>query len=759
MPACFLRAPARCGPLAVYSRSAPVARPSLRLAGPQRRRAAAVSSQRLQLRAAPDDPRPLAGEEDAGDDPWETVEEFDTVVGAVEPVDEEEAEIDLFGESTRGNLHFADSSDDEEAGRLPPPRRRRRIDDVLGLQNAEDILTMPWAELRGRTQTLLGELGVPPSTYPASQPQRALFTNRTLNLRSIQAIGYDMDYTLVHYDVEQWEGKAYAYGLQTLREMGVPVEGLRFDRSLVIRGLIMDTELGNLVKADRFGFVKRAMHGTRMMSPAEVREQYGRELVNLRNESRFVFLNTLFSISEAVLYMQMVDRLDADAIPAQVCGNSYAALHKVVAKALFRAHVEGKLKAEIIQDPARYVTRDPEMAQTLLDQRQAGKQLILITNSDYHYTHHIMSYAYDCFLPQGQTWRDLFDMVIVNARKPDFFVHSMSLYEVVTEDGLMRPSYSLKRGGVYCGGSAPLVEKALGVTGDSILYVGDHIYTDAALAKMKLNWRTALVLAELELEIEALAQGRQHRKQLKELLNKKDMVGDVFNQLRLARQRALSMDVGMVRGAAGAAALGPLASMDDEQEVNDTLGQLLMVMQILDDEIGPMIAADGMHFNRRWGYMTRAGVNDKSQLMRQIEKYADIFTSRVSNFLRYTPFEYFRSPAQLLVHDRPTADPLVLSSTVITSSSELDTAPGSYSYGPGGNGGGAKAAASLVVTIASAAAAAASTAAASAPGAGPGDAASTASRPSTAAAAAGAGGRSPLSGSAPRSAARRRAGQ
>jgi hypothetical protein len=25
--------------------------------------------------------------------------------------------------------------------------------------------------------------------------------------------------------------------------------------------------------------------------------------------------------------------------------------------------------------------------------------------------------------------------------------------------------------------------------------------------------------------------------------------------------------------------------------------------------------------------------------MRQIEKYADIYTSRVSNFLRYTPFE------------------------------------------------------------------------------------------------------------------------
>ena len=50
--------------------------------------------------------------------------------------------------------------------------------------------------------------------------------------------------------------------------------------------------------------VKRAMHGTRLLSWSEVRETYGRELVNLRNEGRYTFLNTLFSVSEAVLYMQ-----------------------------------------------------------------------------------------------------------------------------------------------------------------------------------------------------------------------------------------------------------------------------------------------------------------------------------------------------------------------------------------------------------------------------------------------------------------------
>ena len=67
--------------------------------------------------------------------------------------------------------------------------------------------------------------------------------------------GYDMDYTLIHYDVNAWEGRAYEYGLESLRQQGIPVEGLHFDPNLVIRGLIMDKDFGNLIKVDRFGYV------------------------------------------------------------------------------------------------------------------------------------------------------------------------------------------------------------------------------------------------------------------------------------------------------------------------------------------------------------------------------------------------------------------------------------------------------------------------------------------------------------------------
>ncbi len=69
----------------------------------------------------------------------------------------------------------------------------------------------------------------------------------------VQVVGLDMDYTLIHYDVNAWEGKAFAEGVANLQEMGCPVDGLTFQPDLVIRGLIVDKQLGNVVKADRFG--------------------------------------------------------------------------------------------------------------------------------------------------------------------------------------------------------------------------------------------------------------------------------------------------------------------------------------------------------------------------------------------------------------------------------------------------------------------------------------------------------------------------
>lgn len=464
-------------------------------------------------------------------------------------------------------------------------------------------------------------------------PGRRVFCNRTLNLRAIRAVGYDMDYTLVHYHAAEWERRAYEHVRAKFLAQGWPVGALEFDPAQVIRGLVLDVERGNVLKANRFGFVKHATHGTRALAYEELRETYSRTIVDLA-EPRWVFLNTLFSLSEGCIYAQLVDLLDRGVVPGPM---GYRELYQQVKDNLDRAHVEGELKAEVVADPARYVAVDAETPLALLDQKHAGKRLLLITNSDWGYTQAMMSLAFDPLLPAGTTWRSLFDLVIVGARKPDFFTGSAPFLEVVTPDGLMRPVVGpLQPGAAYFGGSAPRLERALGLSGDEILYVGDHMFGDVHVTKRVLRWRTALILRELEVEVEAIHAFGATEAILAARMEEKEALEAAQAQLRVALQRKR-------------AGYGPPVA-ESEEELERRLHEGRARLMALDAEIAPLAKAAAEVVNPRWGLLTRAG-NDKSHLARQIERYADIYTSRVSNLLYATPFVYLRSRRGSLPHD------------------------------------------------------------------------------------------------------------
>ena len=481
------------------------------------------------------------------------------------------------------------------------------------------------------------------SSHGAPSRGRGIFCNRTLNMRAIRAVGYDMDYTLIHYNVDEWERRAYEHIRDRLSAEGWSVGHLRFDPRRVVRGLVIDTERGNLVKANRFGFVKKALHGTQPLGYEEQREVYARIIVDLA-EPRWMFLNTLFSMSEACLYAQLVDLLDERALPGVM---GYADLYRKVRETLDLAHMEGRLKSEIISDPARFVELDPDTALALLDQKYAGKKLLLITNSEWDYTVPMMSYAFDRFLPRGTSWRDLFDVVIVAARKPEFFTTRNPFFEVATREGLLRPARGpLKQGVAYFGGSAAELEQHLGVSGDEILYVGDHMFGDVHVTKNVLRWRTALILRELEEEVEAIESFRETEVKLAARMEEKERLEDELCALRVSAQRTR-------------ARYGPQPP-DSEQALQEGMASLRARLEALDAELAPMAKAASELRNSTWGLLTRAG-NDKSHLARQVERYADVYTSRVSNFLFATPFVYLRSPRGSLPHDPtvPGGTPLV----------------------------------------------------------------------------------------------------
>ncbi len=523
----------------------------------------------------------------------------------------------------------------------------------------------------------------------SSTPSRGIFCTRSLDMSTIKCIGYDMDYTLVPYKVEVWEGRAYHYCKEHLRSKGFPVSGLEFTPELVCRGIIIDKEKGNLVKADRFGYVRRAMHGTRRLDADEILREYRGLTIDLRSE-RWTFTNTLFSVSECCLYAQLVERLDSGELldksrppfDARRC-STYAQLFDAVSHALFKAHVTSTLKEEVMSEPERFISPDPVNAAVLLEQRGAGKKLALITNSDWTYTQTLMRTCYDPFLPDGMSWTDVFDLVVVSACKPEFFAtERRPVYEIATDEGLFREHFRFEQGRRFAGGNAAMLEKAFKLEGEDILYIGDHLFSDVNVAKRGLSWRTALIMQELESEIDGLAKGKRATLELDSLLASHEKHTSLLSRLQ---SEFTLRAAGGHRSSDGPATRDSVALLAD-------IGALEDAVAALDRTIAPLVAADGDHVNRHWGYMSRAGHLDKSHLMRQVEKYADIYTSRVSNFLpvrrslspppkrgtphipphqtathrchqpcihltacaraQYTPYSRFQAARALLAHDR-----------------------------------------------------------------------------------------------------------
>jgi hypothetical protein len=180
------------------------------------------------------------------------------------------------------------------------------------------------------------------------------------------------------------------------------------------------------------------------------------------------------------------------------------------------------------------------------------------------------------------------------------------------------------------------LERHLGLSGDEILYVGDHMFGDVHVSKSALRWRTALILRELEDEVRAVAAFRATEARLAEKMVTKERLEAETCQLRVELQRRRLQ-------------YGPRSQVPEEQLLARQAA-IRAELDALDAELGPMARAASELSNPHWGLLTRAG-NDKSHLARQVERYADIYTSRVSNFLFATPFVYLRSPRGSLPHD------------------------------------------------------------------------------------------------------------
>src|SRR5512139_1341031 len=356
----------------------------------------------------------------------------------------------------------------------------------------------------------------PHAAHPHREVPRArqVFVNRNLRMDKVEAVGFDMDYTLAMYHLVRLETLAFRMTLARMIEAhGYPQEigALAYDPAFVIRGLVIDKRHGNIFKMDRHNHVGRCYHGRRPLPDDELRRLYRNEKIHL-SSPRFAWIDTLFALPERCLFAEVIERLEALGRAVD-----YGALFDDIRESIDTVHRDGSLKAEVRKDLARYVVKDPELGPALHKLRSGGKKLFVLTNSLWDYTDAVMSFVLDGMLPEYPSWRNYFDAVVTGAAKPAFFAERRPLLALGPDGAPLGEATSFERGRSYEGGNLAAIEALLGISGDRILYVGDHIYGDILRSKKSSLWRTCMVVEELERELAWLDRHQEVLAELAEL--------------------------------------------------------------------------------------------------------------------------------------------------------------------------------------------------------------------------------------------------
>jgi 5'-nucleotidase len=446
---------------------------------------------------------------------------------------------------------------------------------------------------------------------------RRVFCNRNLRMDRIRFIGFDMDYTLARYTQSMEFLQAEMALARLVQRYGYDrgVLALRYDPSFAIRGLTVDTARGNILKMDSHRFVGRVWHGKNVLDSEVRKRTYTNRKVSPSDE-RYVMVDTLFSLPEISLYSQLVDYVDR--MEAHSSKPTYEKLWSDLRSAMDSLHRDGTLKARIRADVSRYIFEDEELAETLHRFRSAGKKLFVLTNSEADYTQAVMSYLLDERYPGYSTWEDYFDFVVTSARKPSFFTSEDPFLEVDESHQVTTvEATKLKRGAMVSGGNFLDLARLTGMVGEEVMYVGDHIYGDILRSKVHTHWRTAMVVQEMEGELDQI---HAHRSALEELEGKQ----------RHRFQLTLELAARALDG-------------DRAEAVRAEIRELGHELQTFQQGFAES-------FNPGWGMLFR----DRAELSgfgAQIEDYACIYTSRVSNFRLYSPQWYFRSPRDRMAHE------------------------------------------------------------------------------------------------------------
>ncbi|XP_063052773.1 5'-nucleotidase domain-containing protein 3 [Engraulis encrasicolus] len=370
----------------------------------------------------------------------------------------------------------------------------------------EDRTDWLWSEYnktKSQTEALI------PDILRNSVNPNTIFANNETSLQEIEIYGFDYDYTLAFYS-SHLHTLIFNIARDILIEEHRYPEGLReyeYIPNFVIRGLHYDVQKALLMKIDAFHYIQlgTVYRGLHPVPDKEVIAMYEGSHVPLEIMSDFYGKS-----SHGHTMKQFMDIFSLPEMNLLCCVNDYFMKHNIdyepvhlykdVKEAIGDVHCKGIMYRAVEADIERYISYGEQSKAVLTKLSENGKKMFLITNSPFDFVDRGMNYIV------GKDWRDLFDVVIVQADKPGFFNDRRKPFRRVTDKGVLLWDriHRLEKGQIYKQGNLYEFLRLTGWGGNKVLYFGDHIYSDLADLTLKHGWRTGAIIPELWKEIKIM---------------------------------------------------------------------------------------------------------------------------------------------------------------------------------------------------------------------------------------------------------------
>lgn len=439
-------------------------------------------------------------------------------------------------------------------------------------------------------------------SLPKADP-RDVFVNGELDLRNLDAFGFDYDYTLASYsdDLLSFLFKSVIEYMVKIQRYPRELLEAKYDHEFSIRGIHYDIAKGTFLKLDNLGFIQKEtiFRGKTKLSKQERWDLYPSCAVFEKDLDDLRQLGDIFCRTEACLISAVVQLFD----DKKICFDPEH-IYEDINSALGFIHRSGILHSEIISNPPKYIQKKVKIRELLKVLKGAGKKVFLLTNSPFHFVNEGMNFLFQNNDPNHEEhWTKYFDIVISSANKPQFYTRNRPFRRMNPRTGRVywETVNSLTPGGFYVDGSLTQLAK-LTQWRNRVIYFGDHLFNDLQEPSRLEGWKTGVVIDELETEVE-----------IQNSLKYRTKLGEI-GEVEMLMQKIMFYSL--------------------EEQGSATL--------ILKEHRNNLRKEMKEMFNKNFGSVFRTHKNP-TWFAYYLQRYADVYTSNIDNFLRY-PMHYIFSP-------------------------------------------------------------------------------------------------------------------